>query len=374
MPKHISLSDVMFNRVFVSSRFGFRFAIGIPIGVRPTECPSPAQSGLRAPGAPCPTHARARLPLVPLSHLIFFCAVTSLSLFHLSLSPRGALGFAVEIAGVWIPGGEFPPSPSLLSLSSPSLSSSPRGLSARARDIPVRAPAPPSAPTSRAALAPAPAPPSAPAPMPSRGRAHAAPSARPRPRRAPPPLRSAPSPPGEPLPSGPRPFPGDPPRSHPRALPAPRRAPRRVSPRPSPSLRRATPGRAPPRPRPSLVPLPQPHALCWVLARPNRTLGCALARAPAVPPAAPSRAPTRARARAPAASCPARLARFACPRHAQRALARATVVAFRLTFVLIYFNFSLVDVLRRALRRATVLLNLYLLMCCVTRFVARRFV
>jgi hypothetical protein len=32
----------------------------------------------------------------------------------------------------------------------------------------------------------------------------------------------------------------------------------------------------------------------------------------------------------------------------------ATVVALRLTLVLIYFNFSLVDVLRRALRRATV--------------------
>jgi hypothetical protein len=178
--------------------------------------------------------------------------------------------------------------------------------------------------------------------------------------------------PDEPLPAS-RPPPASPAPAEP--LPALCLPPsRRVSPRPSPSLRRATPGRAPPRPRPSLVPLPQPHALCWVLARPNRTLGCALARAPAVPPAAPSRAPTRARARAPAASCPARLARFACPRHAQRALARATVVAFCLTFVLIYFNFSLVDVLRRALRRATVLLNLYLLMCCVTRFVARRFV
>jgi hypothetical protein len=37
MPKHISLSDVVFNRVFVSSRFGFRFAIKILIGVRPAE-------------------------------------------------------------------------------------------------------------------------------------------------------------------------------------------------------------------------------------------------------------------------------------------------------------------------------------------------
>jgi hypothetical protein len=47
-------------------------------------------------------------------------------------------------------------------------------------------------------------------------------------------------------------------------------------------------------------------------------------------------------------------ARFACPRHAQHALARATVVALRLTLVLIHFNCCLVDVLRRALCRATV--------------------
>jgi hypothetical protein len=47
-------------------------------------------------------------------------------------------------------------------------------------------------------------------------------------------------------------------------------------------------------------------------------------------------------------------ARFVCPRNAQRALARATVVALRLTLVLIHFNCCLVDVLRRALRRATV--------------------
>jgi hypothetical protein len=56
---------------------------------------------------------------------------------------------------------------------------------------------------------------------------------------------------------------------------------------------------------------------------------------------------------------PARLGR-ALPRsclrhrHAQRALARAIVVAQRSTLVLIHLNFSLVDVLRRALRRATV--------------------
>jgi hypothetical protein len=83
-------------------------------------------------------------------------------------------------------------------------------------------------------------------------------------------------------------------------------------------------------------------------------------------------------------------ARFACPRHAQRALARVTVVALRLTLVLILLNCCLVDalrhalrratvhsnfifinVLRRALRRATVLLCLYLLMYYVARFVAQ---
>jgi hypothetical protein len=40
--------------------------------------------------------------------------------------------------------------------------------------------------------------------------------------------------------------------------------------------------------------------------------------------------------------------------HGSRALVRATVVALRLTLVVIYFNFGLVDVLGRALRRATV--------------------
>jgi hypothetical protein len=40
--------------------------------------------------------------------------------------------------------------------------------------------------------------------------------------------------------------------------------------------------------------------------------------------------------------------------HGSRALARATVVAWHSTLVLIHFNLSLVNVLRRALRRATV--------------------
>jgi hypothetical protein len=45
---------------------------------------------------------------------------------------------------------------------------------------------------------------------------------------------------------------------------------------------------------------------------------------------------------------------FACLRHAQHTLTSATVVVLRLTLVLIYLSFSLVDVLRRALRRTTV--------------------
>jgi hypothetical protein len=91
---------------------------------------------------------------------------------------------------------------------------------------------------------------------------------------------------------------------------------------PLPGERRPRRARAPPRPR----------AL-------GRTLGCALARpCPSPRPGLVPRAP----------------ARFACPRHAQRALVRATVVALRLTLVLIHFNCCLVNVLRRALRRATV--------------------
>jgi hypothetical protein len=71
------------------------------------------------------------------------------------------------------------------------------------------------------------------------------------------------------------------------------------------------------------------------------------------------RAPGRALARPcpspyPVGLAPRAPARLACPRHAQHALARATVVALRSTLVLIHFNFSLVDVLRRALRRAMV--------------------
>jgi hypothetical protein len=58
-------------------------------------CHSPAQPGPfgpRAPGAACPPHARAPSP-DPFVSFDFSHTVTSLSLFHLSLSPRGALAF-----------------------------------------------------------------------------------------------------------------------------------------------------------------------------------------------------------------------------------------------------------------------------------------
>jgi hypothetical protein len=116
--------------------------------------PNPAQPGLpgpaRAPLAPLPTSPCAPL-LLSLSHLDF--PRSNLSLFHLSLSPRGALGFGVVIAGIWIPGGEFFPSPFLFSLSSPSFSSSPtRPPCSRAPR--ALAPRRPSARAPRAALGP----------------------------------------------------------------------------------------------------------------------------------------------------------------------------------------------------------------------------
>jgi hypothetical protein len=94
MLKHISLSDVVVSRVLVSFRFGFWFVIGFQlvvvhvVGLDP-RCgparPSPARSGPRAPGAPCPP---MRAPPLPDSFLTFDFSrtVTSLSLFHLSLS------------------------------------------------------------------------------------------------------------------------------------------------------------------------------------------------------------------------------------------------------------------------------------------------
>jgi hypothetical protein len=149
-----------------------------------------------------------------------------------------------------------------------------------------------------------------------------------------------------------------PPPRAPRALPCPvacrgdRPAAPHPAPRPSPSPRRAArrvpPSRAPPRvappaspapaePLPASCPLSEPLPGCAPPAcrSPSRALGCApavpsaacLGRAPGCALACPCLSPCLA------ASRPTRLARFACPRHAQRALTRATVVAFRLTLV-----------------------------------------
>jgi hypothetical protein len=120
--------------------------------------------------------------------------------------------------------------------------------------------------------------------------------------------RARPAPPGESRPG----------RAPPRIAPPPPASPAPVEPLPA--------SRPPAEPLPRVAPPAAPSAVPWPAPRP-----CPRPCAPAVPPAAPSRA--LARSRAPAASRPARLARFACPRHAQHALARATVVAFRLTLV-----------------------------------------
>jgi hypothetical protein len=262
---------------------GFRLVVMCVVGFDP-RC-GPAQPGpARAPLAPCAIPIRAPPPSPdPFVSFDFSRAVTSLSLFHLSLSPHGALGFGVEIAGIWIPGGEFSPSPSL-SLSRLSL---PFFSPARpARRLGPHAPCAASRPRARRA------PGRAPSPTPSCAVAAA------RPRRVP--------------------------------LPAPAPAPR--PPRPPRARRRPTP-------------------------RPPLTVPCfgeLGARAPSRPrptPASPSAAPLPRRL---ASRAPARLA---CPRHAQHTLAHATVVALRLTLVLILFNFCLVDMLRRALRRATVRSN-----------------
>jgi hypothetical protein len=112
--------------------------------------------------------------LLSLSHLDF--PRNNLSLPLPPLSPRGALGFGVEITGIWIPGGEFFPSHSLLSLFLPLPSSSPARAPAppRRRGSPLPAPARrrPSRPLPSAVRRPCPSPSprdSAPRPGPLRG-------------------------------------------------------------------------------------------------------------------------------------------------------------------------------------------------------------
>jgi hypothetical protein len=82
-------------------------------GFRSAMWPSPTQPGPVRPARQWrPLPSPCALPLPPPDPFVSFDfsrAVTSLSIFHLSLSPRGALGFGVEIDEIWIPGGEFSP-------------------------------------------------------------------------------------------------------------------------------------------------------------------------------------------------------------------------------------------------------------------------
>jgi hypothetical protein len=214
----------------------------------PTQ-PSPARSGPARPARPgAPAHLPMRPLLLSLSHLDF--PRSNLPLPLPSLSPRGALGFGVEIAGIWIPGGEFyPPLPLPLSPSPPLL------LPLRALACPRRArPCPDRARPRRAAPAPVPA-----APSPS----HAPASPAVPPLRPPPASRPLPAPDAggsAPCPRAPR---GQrrrlgpcPPRPR-LAESAPSRAP---APRPCPggcALVARPGGRARPRAPPSAAPLPQ---------------------------------------------------------------------------------------------------------------------
>jgi hypothetical protein len=118
MPKHISLSDVACS--LVPSRFSVRdwslFDGHACRGFRPAKWPgpNPAQPSPVWPGPTCPwcPHPPMRPLLSSLSHLDF--PRSNLPLPLPPLSPRGALGFGVEIAGVGSR-GEPLPSP-LLSL------------------------------------------------------------------------------------------------------------------------------------------------------------------------------------------------------------------------------------------------------------------
>jgi hypothetical protein len=223
-------------------------------------CHSLAQPGLVRP-------ARPPLPLIPLSHLIFSRAVTSLSLFHLYLSPRGALGFGDVITGVGILGGEFFPSPSLLSLPPPPFL---LPLATRA-SLPCLRARPGCAPLPRRATRPR-ARPRAPLPSPSRVPVAARPRPIPRPA-SPSPCAPCPGP-GEPV-SHRGPAPASPPRPRAPCLPRPTPWPRaggcawprapRPGRAPAAVLRALRPGPRPlgrvPRPCPRLrprAPLPEP--------------------------------------------------------------------------------------------------------------------
>jgi hypothetical protein len=252
------------------------------VSIRDVTQPSPAQPDPVWPARPWRPYSPLRAPPSPdpFGSFDFSRAVTSLSFFHLSLSPYGALGFGVEITRIRIPGGEFSPSPSLLSLS-PSLSLL----------LPLLARAP--HPSARAALgsrahAAPPRCPSARVLVPSHGRARAAPAS-PRPALAPP-RRAPPSPaPGEPCPAAP--FPGEP---RPPGEPSP--FPPASDLGPGEPCRTAPPGGLPAPGEPSPAPRPWPPARAR-----RRRLGPVPARAS--PPVSAARPlPARPRPAEPAPS------------------------------------------------------------------------
>jgi hypothetical protein len=177
---YFSWSDVVISRVFVSFCFGFRFVIGL----RWWSCVSWVWiRGLAKPGSarPSPDHAPLALPMRappppdPFVSFDFSRAITSLSLFHLSLSPRGALGFGDGDRRSLDPRGELPLSLSL-SLSLPHPFFLPAWPLPCALPSPARAPSPRAPPPRRRASPrrPAPSPRVAPSPaVPSRTRPHA---------------------------------------------------------------------------------------------------------------------------------------------------------------------------------------------------------
>jgi hypothetical protein len=278
MPKHISLSDVVFNSVFVSPRCEFHFTFGFRSfvvcatrfgpAVRPSLArPSPARpSSARVPLAP---PAPMRVPPGPFS-LISILPRSNLSLSHLSISPRGALGFGDGDRRSWIP-----------EVSSPPLSSLPLPLPPL--PFPARAPF----------FSPARAPPC----NPSRAAPMAHPSARPpapltvwlprppvqRPL-LPPPSRAAPSPTPPPTPR--------------RGVPGSRwRGPSPLRVVPAPCARPSAPGGAAPAPTPGgAAPWPLGAALAPSRAAPRSRCArpCTASRFPVYPMRSRVRSPTRA--------------------------------------------------------------------------------
>jgi hypothetical protein len=270
--------------------------------------PSPARSGPVRPAGPWRPLPYPCAPPPPNPVVSFdFLPHSNFPLPPLSLSPHGALGFGDEIAGVWIPRGEFSPPLPFLSLppAPPLFFPWPRALP-RARHTPSPAPSRAVAATQPCRI------PCLAEPLPA-----SLSLGEPRLCRAPP--RVVPR--GEPLPAS-RPSGRAPPCVAPPREPHLGRAPPRVVPpstNPSPAapLPSTTPPAAPwprPGPRPGGRAPTVPSAVC-----PSRALGCALAR-PCLSPCPGSLVPR--------AACTIRVpsARVACSRACDRSRVSLTLV------------------------------------------------